>query len=104
MEFCTIPLTFDLQMNPFRYRKTIVPEPMFLVHAVMALAGHHVKSPSTDDHRYTALKLLRESLNASGNVEDGSSVLDAIMILFSFDVSLHLYLCFSDLFQVDNED
>ncbi|GKZ96224.1 hypothetical protein AnigIFM59636_010467 [Aspergillus niger] len=70
MEFCTIPLTFDLQMNPFRYRKTIVPEPMFLVHAVMALAGHHVKSPSTDDHRYTALKLLRESINASGNLWD----------------------------------
>ncbi|RDH27735.1 fungal-specific transcription factor domain-domain-containing protein [Aspergillus welwitschiae] len=85
MEFCTIPLTFDLQMNPFRYRKTNVPEPMFLVHAVMALAGHHVKSPSTDDHHYTALKLLRESINASGNVEDGSSMLDAIMILFSFD-------------------
>ncbi|PWY82289.1 hypothetical protein BO83DRAFT_395441 [Aspergillus eucalypticola CBS 122712] len=85
MEFCTIPLTFDLQMNPFRYHKTIVPEPMFLVHAVMALAGHHVKSPSTDDHHHTALKLLRESLNASGNVEYGSSMLDAIMILFSFD-------------------
>ncbi|PYH65552.1 fungal specific transcription factor domain-containing protein [Aspergillus vadensis CBS 113365] len=85
MEFCTIPLTFDLKMNPFRYHKTIVPEPMFLVHAVMALAGHHVKSPSTDDHHYTALKILREGLNASGNVEDGSSVLDAIMILFSFD-------------------
>ncbi|GLA46856.1 hypothetical protein AnigIFM63604_011457 [Aspergillus niger] len=85
MEFCTIPLTFDLQMNPFRYRKTNVPEPMFLVHAVMALAGHHVKSPSTDDHHYTALKLLRESINASGNVEDGCSMLDAIMILFSFD-------------------
>jgi hypothetical protein len=92
-----IPLTSDLQMNPFRYRRTIVPEPMFLVHAVMALAGHHVKSASTDDHRYTALKLFRESLNASGNIEGGSSMLDAIMILFSFDVSLHLYVCCSDL-------
>lgn len=98
-----IPLTSDLQMNPFRYRRTIVPEPMFLVHAVMALSGHHVKSPSTDYHRYTALKLLRESLNASGNVEDGPSMLDTIMILFSFDVSLHVYVCCSDLIQVDNE-
>ncbi|KAJ5944052.1 fungal-specific transcription factor domain-containing protein [Penicillium verrucosum] len=85
MEFCTIPLTSDLQMNPFRYRRTIVPEPMFLVHAVMALAGHHVKSPSTDDHHYTALKLFRESLNTPANLGDGSSMLDAIMILFSFD-------------------
>jgi hypothetical protein len=91
MEFCNIPLTSDLQMNPFRYHRTIVPEPIFLVHAVMALAGHHVESPSADDHRHTALKLLRESLNASGNMEDGSSMLDAIMILFSFDVSLHLH-------------
>jgi hypothetical protein len=91
MEFCKIPLTSDLQMNPFRYHRTIVPEPIFLVHAVMALAGHHVESPSADDHRHTALKLLRESLNASGNMEDGSSMLDAIMILFSFDVSLHLH-------------
>jgi hypothetical protein len=35
---------------------------------VMALAGHHVESPSADDHRHTALKLLRESLNASGKL------------------------------------
>ncbi|EHA21807.1 hypothetical protein ASPNIDRAFT_41279 [Aspergillus niger ATCC 1015] len=103
LERCSLILLPAAPMNPFRYRKTIVPEPMFLVHAVMALAGHHVKSPSTDDHRYTALKLLRESINASGNLEDGSSMLDAIMILFSFDVSLHLYLCCSDLIQVDNE-
>lgn len=77
---------------------------MFLVHAVMALAGHHVKSQSTDDHHYTALKLFRESLDASSNVEDGSSMLDAIMILFSFDVSLHLNHCYPDLIQVDDEN
>ncbi|KGO42028.1 Protein of unknown function DUF3468 [Penicillium expansum] len=84
-EFCKIPLTSDLQMNPFRYHKTIVSEPIFLVHAVMALAGHHVESPSAHNHRHTALKLLRESLNVSGNLEDGFFMLDAIIILFSFD-------------------
>lgn len=79
-------------MNPFRYHKTIVSEPIFLVHAVMALAGHHVESPSAHNHRHTALKLLRESLNVSGNLEDGFFMLDAIIILFSFDVSLHLHV------------
>ncbi|KAL2002267.1 hypothetical protein VTN02DRAFT_284 [Thermoascus thermophilus] len=85
-DFCKIPLTADLLwMNPFRYRTDLVPEPGFLVHAVMALAGHHVESPSVHHHRHTALKLLRESLGADGTVEHGSSMLDAIIILFSFD-------------------
>lgn len=87
MEFCSIPLTFHLRINPFRYRTDLDPEPNFLIHAVMALAGHHVDSPSTLDHRYTALNLLRQGLNRSLQSELIHSVLDAIVILFSFDVS-----------------
>lgn len=84
-EFCKIPLTSDLQINPFRCRTDLNPEPIFLVHAVMALAGHHVESTSTLDHRHTALQLLRESLNTYNNAGDGYSMLDTIIILFSLD-------------------
>ena len=72
-------------MNPFRYRTDLDREPIFLVHAVMALAGHHVESPSAQNHRHAAIQLLRLSLNAYGNARD--AMLDTIIILFSFDVS-----------------
>ncbi|KAF2184547.1 hypothetical protein K469DRAFT_780910 [Zopfia rhizophila CBS 207.26] len=84
-EFCKIPLTSDLRINPFRYRIDIDPEPIFLVHAVMALAGHHVESTSTQNHRHAALQLLREGLNTYSNAGDGYSMLDTIIILFSLD-------------------
>ncbi|KAK9367020.1 fungal-specific transcription factor domain-containing protein [Lipomyces kononenkoae] len=84
-EFCKIPLTSHLRINPFRYRTDLDPEPIFLVHAVMALAGHHVESTSTQDHRHAALKLLRESLETYRNARDGYSMLDTIIILFSLD-------------------
>jgi hypothetical protein len=87
MEFCTIPLTFQLRINPFRYRTDVDPEPTFLVHAVMALAGHHINSTSTLSHRHTALQLLRQSLDAFGDAETMYSMLDTIVILFSLDVS-----------------
>ncbi|KAG8166363.1 hypothetical protein KVR01_002052 [Diaporthe batatas] len=84
-EFCTIPLTFRLRINPFRYRTDLDPEPVFLVHAVMALAGHHVKSDSTLSHRHTALQLLRQALDTFSDTETMHSILDTIVILFSLD-------------------
>ncbi|OAL74227.1 hypothetical protein A7D00_2259 [Trichophyton violaceum] len=84
-EFCKIPLTSDLRINPFRYRKDLEPEPTFLVHAVMALAGHHVHSASTQDHRHAAFQLIREKLGSYNNTEDVYSMLDAVIILFSLD-------------------
>jgi hypothetical protein len=86
-EFCTIPLTFQLRINPFQYRPDLDPEPTFLVHAVMALSGHHVNSISTLNHRHTSLQLLRQNLNAFSDAETMYSVLDTIVILFSLDVS-----------------
>ncbi|KAM5462993.1 hypothetical protein MferCBS49748_006220 [Microsporum ferrugineum] len=84
-EFCKIPLTSDLRINPFRYRKDLEPEPVFLIHAVMALAGHHVESTSTQDHRHAAFQLLREKLGSYSKAEDVYSMLDAVIILFSLD-------------------
>jgi hypothetical protein len=80
-------LTFQLRINPFRYRTDIDPEPAFLVHAVMALAGHHVNSDSVLGYRHTAVRLLRQRLDTFSNVETLYSVLDTIVILFSLDVS-----------------
>lgn len=80
-------MTFHLRVNPFRYRTDIDPEPIFLVHAVMALAGHHVNSTSTLDHQHASLQLLRQSVNTFSDVETMYSMIDTIMILFSLDVN-----------------
>ncbi|OOF99639.1 hypothetical protein ASPCADRAFT_138322 [Aspergillus carbonarius ITEM 5010] len=84
-EFCRIPLTVNLRSNPFQYHTDLDMEPMFLVHAVMSLAGHHVESTSTLVHRHEALQLLRESLTTCSNLGQAYSILDAIIILFSLD-------------------
>jgi len=77
-------------MNPFEFRTNLRPEPTFLVHAVMALSGHHVHSTTSLHHRIVALQLLRESLNTNKSFESTYSMLDTVIILFSLDVSLTL--------------
>ncbi|PWY66039.1 hypothetical protein BO94DRAFT_579770 [Aspergillus sclerotioniger CBS 115572] len=84
-EFCKIPLTANLRRNPFQYHTDLGMKPMFLVHAVMSLAGHHIESTSTLVHRHAALQLLRESLTTCSNMGQGYSMLDTIIILFSLD-------------------
>ncbi|KAK8075406.1 fungal-specific transcription factor domain-containing protein [Apiospora hydei] len=84
-EFCKIPLTLDLQLNPLKYCRDVDPEPLFLVHAAMALAGHHVRSSATEHHRGTALQLLRDSLGIPNNLAQVYYMLDTIVILFSLD-------------------
>ncbi|CAH0049930.1 unnamed protein product [Clonostachys solani] len=51
----------------------------------MALAGHHLNSPSALSHRHASLHLLRQSLGAYNDAETMYSVLDTIIILFSLD-------------------
>lgn len=77
-------------MNPFQCRLDRHTEPLFLVHAVMALGGHHVGSTSTQDHRYAALQLLRKSLEICDSAELAHSMLDTIVMLFALDVG---YIC-----------
>ncbi|EFR03558.1 hypothetical protein MGYG_06554 [Nannizzia gypsea CBS 118893] len=84
-EFCKIPLTTELRINPFQYRENLEPEPTFLVHAVMALAGHHVESTSAQDHRLAAFQLLRDKLGSYTNAGDVYAMLDTVIILFSLD-------------------
>ncbi|KAI0968366.1 hypothetical protein F4678DRAFT_442851 [Xylaria arbuscula] len=84
-EFCKIPLSSELQINPFQYHEGSKTEPLFLLHAVMALAGHHVKSQGMEQHHQTSLKLLREAINTIYNNTDVYHMLDTIIILFSLD-------------------
>ena len=86
-EFCKIPLTFELDVNPFQCHEYHESEPMFLTHAVMALAGHHVGSEATQSHRHAALQSLRESLDAYTYTGNRHPILDTVIILFSLDVS-----------------
>ncbi|VUC33898.1 unnamed protein product [Clonostachys rosea] len=51
----------------------------------MALAGHHISSPSMLSHRHASLHLLRQSLGAYNDAETMYSVLDTIILLFSPD-------------------
>ncbi|KAI1305013.1 hypothetical protein F5Y03DRAFT_356250 [Xylaria venustula] len=84
-EFCKIPLTSELQINPFQHRKGSNTKPLCLLHATMALAGHHVKSQGIEQHHQTALKLLREAINTLHNSTDVYHMLDTIIILFSLN-------------------
>ena len=86
-EFCKIPLTTDLSLNPFQYQKIAKREPAFLVHAAMALAGHHLESFSTHHHRQASLQALRESLS-DRDFSQAQHMVDAIILLFSLDVSI----------------
>lgn len=53
----------------------------------MALAGHHVGSSFTQHHRHASLQILRKTLG-SGNLSQTDHMLDAIILLFSLDVSI----------------
>ena len=73
-----------------------------MAHAVMALAGHHVGSESTQSHRHAALRLLRESLDTSTHTEDGHPMLDTIIILFSLDVCWSQLVAVPDSIKADS--
>jgi len=98
-EFSVIPLTSNLPLNPFYYRKNSLKTSDFLLRAVLALSCHHTENLSSNrrteqisamvlDHSQTALRLLRQALNSSSVVARiNASLLDTIIILFSLDVS-----------------
>ena len=101
-EFCVIPLTFDLPVNPFRYRTEILKRSPCLLHAVLALACHHTDRHSTPtagrrksghisevslSHGQHALQLFRHAFDWQNVSQMGSALLDTIIALFSFDVS-----------------
>ncbi|EXJ68814.1 uncharacterized protein A1O5_07745 [Cladophialophora psammophila CBS 110553] len=100
-EFCVIPLTLDLPLNPFRYRTAAVQRSGYLLHAVLALSCHHIDNSSSSgngdqlsetvlDHGRIALQLFRRALNSDSVAPMSSSLLDTIVILFSLDEAYSL--------------
>ena len=96
-EFCVIPLTLDLPVNPFRFRTEALKRSEYLLHAVLALSCHHTENSSFTrkqnqlsdtvlDHSRIALQLFRQALNSDNIGRASSSLLDTIVILFSLDV------------------
>lgn len=87
-DFCIIPLTNNMQINPFRCERSLWQTSPSLMHAVLALAGHHLVAPDVEDHRQIAIHALRRSLDTSWRTTPLLELLDTIIILFSLDVRL----------------
>lgn len=83
-----------MKVNPFRSRKGVFfSKSNLLAHAVLALACQHLHhstgSPPTEavEHRAQADNLLQVALQTPIKVDLGLDVLDAILIMFTQDVS-----------------
>lgn len=99
-EFCVLPLTSDLAVNPFRCRQQSWRTSPLLLHAVLALCYQHMGRASDKcyrraiDHREEALKLLedaspREAQSTNSSVQSITSdlhLLDPILVMFTFEV------------------
>lgn len=72
-------------MNPFRCSFKPDANTTFLLHAIMALAGHHTGSATTRYHQHEAVHLLRQSLSSTDVIRRGPATLDTIVILSSVD-------------------
>ena len=60
------------------------------MHAVLALASHHLNEGSVEQHRQTAFHAFRKSLDVSSQTIEDFSMLDTIVILYSLGVSVLL--------------
>ncbi|KAL4906341.1 fungal-specific transcription factor domain-containing protein [Aspergillus multicolor] len=94
-EFCILPLTSDMPINPFRCQHQTPGSQgsSLLFHSVLALCCQHLEgltgsgSAEADEHRRKALQLLDGALQ-SKTIQDGFHLLDPILILFTLDCTL----------------
>lgn len=86
----------DMKTNPFRCRKETSLGSPSLLHAILALSGHHnakqLQRLSIDhevvNHRDTAAALYRNALVSPQIYSAGLHLLDTAIILFAFDVCI----------------
>ncbi|EXJ80644.1 hypothetical protein A1O3_06928 [Capronia epimyces CBS 606.96] len=95
-EFCVLPLSRDIQSNPFRCRSQTSQGSQFLLHAILALSCYHTTRqptiegtrPSADvvDHQNTAIQLYRKELENYHGAQ-GVRLLDTTLVLFTLNAT-----------------
>lgn len=95
-EFCKYPITIDLDINPFRYRRETSRGSKHLFHAIIALACHHRKDYRQDkapplefyEHKNHSMVLYKEALQSSHIQHQSLPALDTLLALWCIDVRL----------------
>jgi len=93
-EFCTYPITSDLNINPFRYRRETSRGSKHLLHAIIALACHHrkeyriEKTPPAEfyQHKIQAVTLYKAALQTPEIQAQSLGALDTLLALWCIDV------------------
>lgn len=91
-EFCVLPLTSDISINPFRCQRQTSQGSRLLFHSILALCCQHLKrftgswTTEADEHHRKALQLLDEAVKHQ-QVHSKLNLLEPILILFTLDVS-----------------
>ncbi|GLA60364.1 hypothetical protein AtubIFM54640_000815 [Aspergillus tubingensis] len=92
-EFCVLPLTADISVNPFRCQRQLPQRSHILFHSILALCCQHLKrltgswSAEAEEHRRKALQLLEGALQ-SKQANNQIHLLEPILILFTLDCAL----------------
>ena len=87
-----MPLTHDFEANPFRIDAKTSRGSQLLLHCILALSYKHINRDTgyADEarmHKKKALQMLREMDHVPQNTSLEVSLLDAVLILMTLDVS-----------------
>lgn len=89
-EYCVVPITLDILMNPFRLRKETSNGSRFLLRAVLAVTLHHIARKDGDkslhlralDYHQASFSEFTQELSADFN--NDIRYLDTLILLFNF--------------------
>lgn len=90
-EYCVLPLTSDIRVNPFRSQPQISQRSGLLLHSILALCCQHMDrltgswSSEAVEHRRQATQLLEYAVQNVQN-KNGFHLLEPILIMFTLDV------------------
>lgn len=93
-----MPLTNDFEANPFRFDAARCQGSQLLWHSILALSYRHLNresgiySEEAKTHKETALQMLRDVESATEDTNLEPTLLDAVLILMTLDVSLIILL------------
>ncbi|KAK5707126.1 hypothetical protein LTR17_020998 [Elasticomyces elasticus] len=90
-EFCVLPLTMDVQHNPFRVRSDSCEASSYLLHAVLAISAQHLAKKhcitqllgEAQNHQALAVNHFRKALDHT----PASRLLDTLLILINFEAT-----------------